>query len=275
MTIKPLSVNVLAADDRTDYSRSVYHSSSTAYGFCLNSSVRDTMAVCMKSEIQEIDLTKASDNIGAPLIRTRSISSSGLGQDHHLDSYPDTEEDDTDSEGESIQTGTTAVKQIRKNKLPSSRISDNTTPLISPAGSRTFDDHIQKVPQNLNLEHLHDSLRRSLTKNSEITRTPVATSPAPVDNMEREKMIVLRRPITASCAETHPQYPFCKSLRCALCLNCSFRYYRMRTDKQWSQCYSLAIWSRKRNSKLLRMPRQDNKVTGKKDIYRPTSIHLF
>ncbi|KAL7308090.1 regulator of (H+)-ATPase in vacuolar membrane, variant 3 [Mucor circinelloides] len=212
------NVNILA-DDQFDQFRTVYHSASTVYAFSLNSSTKDTMAVCLKSEIQEIDLTKAMSNIGTPLIRTRSASSSGLGQDHHLDSYPDTEEDDTDSDNDhdSIHTATTAKQQqqqqAQSTRKPfptasSSRVSGNSTPLVSPAGSRTFEEHVQKVPQSLNLEHLHDSLRRSLTKGSDNARTPANASPAPIDNAEREKMISLRRNISANCAETHPQYPF-------------------------------------------------------------------
>jgi hypothetical protein len=126
------------------------------------------------------------------------VSSSGLGQDHHLDSYPDTEEDDTDSsdnDHESINTTTIAKQQqqqtVRKPfpTASSSRVSGNSSPLVSPAGSRTFDEHVQKVPQTLNLEHLHDSLRRSLTKGSDNARTPANASPAPIDNAEREKMV--------------------------------------------------------------------------------------
>jgi hypothetical protein len=124
------------------------------------------------------------------LLRTRSASSSGLGQDHHLDSYPDTEEDDTDSSDNESSSVVPVRQQVRK--LPtgsSSRVSGNSTPLISPAGSRTFEEHVQKVPQSLNMEHLHDSLRRSLTKGSDSMRTPIASSPAPIDNAEREKMV--------------------------------------------------------------------------------------
>lgn len=85
-------------------------------------------------------------------------------------------------------------QQQARRKLPptaSSRVSGNSTPLISPAGSRTFDEHVQKVPQqqNLNLDHLHDSLRRSLTKGSDYARTPANSSPSAVDNSEREKMV--------------------------------------------------------------------------------------
>lgn len=117
-----------------------------------------------------------------------------MGQDHHLDSYPDTEEDDTDSSDNDHESSVylnAAVKQAAR-KLPAatpSRVSGNSTPLISPAGSRTFDEHVQKVPQSLNLEHLHDSLRRSLTKGSDSMKTPIASSPAPIDNAEREKMV--------------------------------------------------------------------------------------
>lgn len=134
------------------------------------------------------------NNVNKPLIRTRSTSSSGLGQDHHLDSYPDTEEDDTDSsdnDNESAMHVNAATKQaVRKMPLvTSSIVSGNSTPVMSPGGSRTFDEHVQKVPQSLNMEHLHDSLRRSLTKGSDSLRTPIASSPAPIDNAEREKMV--------------------------------------------------------------------------------------
>lgn len=75
----------------------------------------------------------------------------------------------------------------------SSKVSGNSTPLVSPAGSRTFDEHVQKVPQqpNLNLEHLHDTLRKSLTKGSDYARTPTNASPSGIDSAEREKMVTL------------------------------------------------------------------------------------
>lgn len=127
-----------------------------------------------------------------PLFRTRSASSSGFGQDHHIDSYPDTEEDDSDSSDErgSIHTNATSKQQTRR-KLPttaSSRVSGSSSPLVSPAGSRTFDEHVQKVPQppNLNLEHLHDTLRKSLNKGSDFARTPANASPSGFDS---EKMV--------------------------------------------------------------------------------------
>lgn len=115
-----------------------------------------------------------------------------MGHDHHhYDSYPDTDEDDSDSTDEHDSIHTMKQLQTRK-KLPptaSSRVSGTSSPLVSPAGSRTFDEHVQKVPQNLNLDHLHDSLRRSLTKGSDYARTPVNASPSNVDNAEREKMV--------------------------------------------------------------------------------------
>lgn len=94
---------------------------------------------------------------------------------------------------DSIHTST-AVKQVQtRKKLPptaSSRVSGTSSPLVSPAGSRTFDEHVQKVPQaNLNLEHLHDTLRKSLTKGSDYARTPTNASPSAIDNTEREKMV--------------------------------------------------------------------------------------
>lgn len=70
-------------------------------------------------------------------------------------------------------------------------MSGNSTPLLSPAGSKTNDEHAQKVPQqqNLNLDHLHDTLRKSLTKGSDYARTPANFSPSAIDNSEREKMV--------------------------------------------------------------------------------------
>lgn len=127
-------------------------------------------------------------------MRTRTVSSSGLAQEHHFDSYPDTEEESdlSDNDHESVSTNTT-VKQPSRKQFPissSSRVSGSSTPLISPAGGKTFDEHVQKVPQTLNLEHLQDSLRRSLSKGSDNARTPVASSPAAMDNNEREKMVI-------------------------------------------------------------------------------------
>lgn len=135
------------------------------------------------------------------MLRSRSASSSGQGHEHQLDSYPDTEEDDSDSttdDHDSLHTTTNAATKRQpataRRKLPptaSSRVSGNSTPLVSPAGSRTFDEHVQKVPQqqSLNLDHLHDSLRKSLTKGSDYARTPAPSSPAVVNDAEREKMV--------------------------------------------------------------------------------------
>ena len=108
-----------------------------------------------------------------------------------MDSYPDTEEDESYSSDEraSIHTNTT-VKQQKLRKLPvSSKVSGNSTPIVSPAGSKLLEEHVQKGPQHLNLEHLSDTLRKSLTKGSDYARTPTNASPSGIDTAEREKMV--------------------------------------------------------------------------------------
>ncbi|KAI9477753.1 MAG: RAVE protein 1 C terminal-domain-containing protein [Benjaminiella poitrasii] len=74
-----MSINILTEDHQPDHFLNVYHSTSTIYGFCLNSSAQDSMAVCLKSEIQEIDLSKASNSFSMlgqdryPLLVYRNI----------------------------------------------------------------------------------------------------------------------------------------------------------------------------------------------------------
>jgi hypothetical protein len=83
-------------------------------------------------------------------------------------------------------------------------MSGSSSPLVSPAGSRTFDEHVQKVsqPPNLNLEHLHDTLRKSLTKGSDYARTPTNASPsAGIDSAEREKMVSCEYRILYICSK--------------------------------------------------------------------------
>lgn len=107
----------------------------------------------------------------------------------HLDSYPDTEEDEDDFSSDNENDTVTPLKGARR-KLPinsSTKASGSSTPIMSPASGRTFDE--QKTT-NVNLEHLHDSLRRSLAMGSDISRTPTASSPlGGGDNVDREKMV--------------------------------------------------------------------------------------
>ncbi|KAI8988973.1 hypothetical protein BDB01DRAFT_719225, partial [Pilobolus umbonatus] len=185
---------------------SVYHSTSTAYGFCINPTVKDSVAVCLKSEIQEIDLTKASENYSVPLMRSRSISSSVIGHDVP-DSYPDTEDDDDSSDNE---LNVTSSKNSRKKEF-SAKVSGTSTPVMSPTSTRTMEEMTgqKSASQTLNLEYLQESLRKSLNKGSEHPKTPSVASPNPIENSERERMITLKRPFLATCSESHPHYPFC------------------------------------------------------------------
>ncbi|KAI8971924.1 hypothetical protein BDF20DRAFT_824686, partial [Mycotypha africana] len=193
--------------------RSLFYSSSTVYAFCTNLISKNMMAVCLRSEIQEIDISKASNCVAQPLARIRSASSNRLSQETHIDSYPDTEEDDTDmSDNDQEYISTTTIKQTNRKQFPTARsakVSGNSSPLVSPAGSRTFDEHVQRVPQTLNIEHLHETLRKSLTRASDGSKTPTSASPALMDSTERERMIMMKRPISTTCIEAHPQYPFC------------------------------------------------------------------
>lgn len=71
-----------------------------------------------------------------------------------------------------------------------SRTSATGTPTImSPAGNRPLEEHVQKGAQNLNLEYVYDSLKKSLAKGDSAARTPNASSPFTMDNAEREKMV--------------------------------------------------------------------------------------
>lgn len=125
-------------------------------------------------------------------MKARSISSSGLAHEQHLDSYPDTEEDyaedSSDNETE-VASNMATPKSIRR-KI--SRTSTAATPTaMSPAGSRPLEEYAQKTSQNINLEYVYDSLRKSLAKGGESStaRTSNAGSPLLMDNAERERMV--------------------------------------------------------------------------------------
>ncbi|RCH95795.1 regulator of (H+)-ATPase in vacuolar membrane, partial [Rhizopus azygosporus] len=202
-------INSLANDQHLQFCH-VYHSPSTAYAFSIDSSTGNTLAICLKSEIQEIDLLKAPHTGIQSLLKARSVSSSGLAHEQHSDSYPDTEEDyaedSSDNETE-VASNMATPKSIRR-KI--SRTSTAATPTaMSPAGSRPLEEYAQKASQNINLEYVYDSLRKSLAKGESSTaRTSNAGSPLLMDNAERERMITFRRNVSATCAEAHPQYPF-------------------------------------------------------------------
>lgn len=124
-------------------------------------------------------------------MKARSVSSSGLAHEQHSDSYPDTEEDyaedSSDNETE-VASNMATPKSIRR-KI--SRTSTAATPTaMSPAGSRPLEEYAQKASQNINLEYVYDSLRKSLAKGESSTaRTSNAGSPLLMDNAERERMV--------------------------------------------------------------------------------------
>ncbi|KAI8369421.1 WD40-repeat-containing domain protein [Radiomyces spectabilis] len=203
----------------------------------------DTLAVVLKNEIQEIDLNKVQ-RYGAPLVRALSISSLSPSQDTHPDSYPDSEEDDGDamSSDTEIETG---MKKYARRRGGTAKHSSTSTPTsgLPPSATRSHPDEPSKPSQNLGLDHLQDTLKRSLgmgkafskrelidkysylfssdyssciyiylkkKQGSDHARSPIGTSPggSSMDSGDRERMILLRRPIVATCAETHPQFPF-------------------------------------------------------------------
>ncbi|RCH91156.1 regulator of (H+)-ATPase in vacuolar membrane, partial [Rhizopus stolonifer] len=203
------TVNVIFDDQPIRFSN-VYCAPSTAYAFCINPSA-NAMAVCLKSEIQEIDLSKAMPIGSQPVVRSRSASSTGFGHDHHMDSYPDTEEDEDEDSSDNERETNSHMATPKPLRRKISRTSANGTPtLMSPAaGNRILEDHVQKGPHNLNLEYVYDSLKKSLAKGDSPSKTPnTSTSPFFADNAEREKMITFKRNTMATCAESHPQYPF-------------------------------------------------------------------
>ncbi|KAG0172011.1 regulator of (H+)-ATPase in vacuolar membrane [Apophysomyces sp. BC1021] len=153
-------INIMS-DDTQLHVHTMYHPPTTAHAFCISSTYVDSMAVCLKSEVHEIDMSKAQ-KFGLHLVRSGSSVSSG--NHDHLDSYPDTEEDDEVSEHSDSELDV-AGKHIRRPKHHhqhhQGRTPNPATPILSPARSRLQTEEAQKFSQNLSLDNLQDTLKRS------------------------------------------------------------------------------------------------------------------
>ncbi|ORY97295.1 RAVE protein 1 C terminal-domain-containing protein, partial [Syncephalastrum racemosum] len=211
----PSEINIFAEPTQRQ-PQSVYVTPTTAHAFAMNSTCSEIVAVCMKSEIQEIDLNSARHFGAVPLMRTNSASSVGHdhphhNNHHHSDSYPDTEEELDESDADTLsEVGTPKANKREPLRVPShlapGRLQGRTpTGAASPASLRVPDSS-----PNVNLESLHDSLKRSLgipskeSSGGDPTRSPAGASS--VDSSA--DMVGLKRNMSATCAEAHPQFPF-------------------------------------------------------------------
>ncbi|KAI8330851.1 WD40-repeat-containing domain protein [Chlamydoabsidia padenii] len=156
----------------------------------------------------------------------------------YLDSYPDTEEEldsmasdmETDLEihhathhhhhhhhhnnNNNTNTNNHNVKSSVRRPLhhhPSSTSAKSSTP-STPVGPMTG-RLLQPEDRNhhSSFDNLQETLRRSLgvgKDGSDASRSPTGVSSVGSAAEQSERMVTLKRTITATCAETHPEYPF-------------------------------------------------------------------
>ncbi|KAI9492527.1 RAVE protein 1 C terminal-domain-containing protein [Zychaea mexicana] len=229
----PPDINVLP-DDTEQPPQTLYSTPTTAHAFAVSSVCPDTVALVMKSEVQEIDLAGAQ-HYGAHMVRSTSYSSTGIAQEHHrhhphhTDSYPDTEEEDdfgnhssdaeTDVSGSKQQQPLLGRQRSKSHHLPHHRgpyhgKTPNSSVAASPASLRLATDGASsKTAQTThNLDNLHETLKRSLGisgkdgvfSGSEASRSSAGAS----SNGSIADMVTLKRTIQATCAEAHPYFPF-------------------------------------------------------------------
>ncbi|ORX48543.1 hypothetical protein DM01DRAFT_1117238 [Hesseltinella vesiculosa] len=226
----PPEVNVLSDGAHHPHTSIVYNPGTTIHAFCMNNKspatghkAGDLFAVCTKNEIQEIDVTK-SQRFVPHLVRPGSSSSREWPHHDILDSYPDTEEEletmssdvDLDVPGTAehhgghglhhgVKSPANNVRRGLHHQVPSSSRSSGVTTPVSNRYLQPEDRH-----QHGSHDNLHESIKRSLgiVGRDEGTRSPTGTSSVGSTVEQNERMITLRRHVTATCAETHPQYPF-------------------------------------------------------------------
>ncbi|KAL0097480.1 RAVE protein 1 C terminal-domain-containing protein [Phycomyces blakesleeanus] len=204
----PSGMNVMSNDSQP-HSHTMYYSPTTTHAFCISSAYPTMMAICMKTEIQEVDLSKVQGH-GPLLARSGSGSSSGVHQELAAGSYPDTEEEEDDfglSDGESEVVRSSQSSRHTKRKEPRGlqpKTAYTTSPALSPAAGRIQAE--DRPFQNRSLENLHEALKRSL--GMENFRSPGAMSPMGSSSENSEHMVTLKRSVSTTCAEAHPQFPF-------------------------------------------------------------------
>ncbi|KAI8144673.1 RAVE protein 1 C terminal-domain-containing protein [Fennellomyces sp. T-0311] len=216
----PPDINVLP-DDTVRPPQTLYNTPTTAHAFAVSSVHSDIVAVCMKTEIQEIDLAGV-EQYGAHMVRSTSFSSSGIAQEHHrhhhhTDSYPDTEEEDdfgfSDTETDGLSSRQTRQRS-KSHHLPHHRgpfhgKTPSSSAGASPGSVRLGADSVKNA-QSHNLENLHETLKRSLrigkdgTSGSEASRSPAGAS----STGSVADMVTLKRTAQTTCAEAHPYFPY-------------------------------------------------------------------
>ncbi|ORZ24097.1 RAVE protein 1 C terminal-domain-containing protein [Absidia repens] len=241
----PAEVNVLPDEAHHPHSNTVYNAGTTIHAFCINlktgasNKLGDVLAVCTKSEIQEIDMSNAQ-RFSAPLLRAGSNSSKDRNIHEYIDSYPDTEEelDSVASDGE-LEGETHHLHQHQhhqhhqqhhhshhhhnsaKSPVPGIRRPLHHPPSSSSAKSSAVSTPISPMNGRLlqpedrinhsSFDNLQETLRRSLgvgKEGSEASRSPTGISSVGSVAEHSECVVTLKRNIAATCAETHPEYPF-------------------------------------------------------------------
>ncbi|KAI8085118.1 RAVE protein 1 C terminal-domain-containing protein [Halteromyces radiatus] len=211
--LSPPEINVLSGEPHHPHSNTVYNAGTTIHAFCINlktgtnGKLGDIVAVCTKSEIQEIDMNNAQ-RFSAPLHRAGSTSSKDWNMHEFVESYPDTEEEmdsvTSDMEPErdphhshhhphthhhnnnnNNNDNNTAVKSPVGGKrhglhhhssCASTKSSTASTP-ISPMAGRLLqpEDRIQ----NSSFDNLHETLKKSLgvgKEGSDVSRSPTGNN---------------------------------------------------------------------------------------------------
>ncbi|CAO3607183.1 unnamed protein product [Cunninghamella echinulata] len=235
----PPEVNVIPDESYHPHTNTVYNAGTTIHAFCINmksgmnGKLGDILAVCTKSEIQEIDMSK-TQRYAAPLIRSGSTSSKDHNHEH-CDSYPDTEEEmDIMASDAETNDGVSAIGDLHLHQPTPQRHHNHHSHhhSKSPAGglrrgihhqpstssnkssvssTPVHRNHADDKNNNLNIENLQETLKRSLgvvKEGSDISRSSTGTNSVGSVAENSEPMITLRRQMTGTCAETHPEYPF-------------------------------------------------------------------
>ncbi|KAI9015820.1 hypothetical protein CLU79DRAFT_334100 [Phycomyces nitens] len=194
----------MMSNDSQPHSHTMYYSPTTTHAFCISSAYPTMMAICMKTEIQEVDLSKVQDH-GPLLARSGSGSSSGVHQELATGSYPDTEEEEEDfglSDGESEVVRSSQSSRHTKRREPRSlqpKATYTSSPGLSPAAGRIQAE--DRPFQNRSLENLQEALKRSL--GMENFRSPGAMSPMGSSSENSEHMVKKNQVICGQNIDIH------------------------------------------------------------------------